>query len=129
LSQPLSPSLRGELYAEAGLQSIPWYVPYDLQPYNGKGKIATFDLQRNRVGRGLAYDVSRDTTLRLGVMGGQMSLSVDSARSVNLKGPQASIPLDFSDVSESYGGWRVQWSTDRLDSVSFPTEGYTANLQ
>lgn len=129
LSQPLSQRLRGELYAEAGLQSIPLYVPYDLQPYNGKGKIATVDLQRNRVGLGLAYDVSRDTTLRLGVMGGQMSLSVDSARSVNLKGPQASVPLDFSDVSESYGGWRVQWSTDRLDSVSFPTEGYSANLQ
>lgn len=129
LSQPLSQWLRGELYAEAGLQSIPLYVPYDLQPYNGKGKIATFDLQRNRVGLGLAYDVSRDTTLRLGVMGGQMSLSVDSARSVNLKGPQASVPLDFSGVSESYGGWRVQWSTDRLDSVSFPTEGYSANLQ
>jgi NTE family protein len=129
LSQPLSQRLRGELYAEAGLQSIPLYVPYDLQPYNGKGKIATFDLQRNRVGLGLAYDVSRDTTLRLGVMGGQMSLSVDSARSVNLKGPQASVPLDFSGVSESYGGWRVQWSTDRLDSVSFPTEGYSANLQ
>lgn len=129
LSQPLSQRLRGELYAEAGLQSIPLYVPYALQPDNGKGKIATVDLQRNRVGLGLAYDVSRDTTLRLGVIGGQMSYVVDSARSVNLVVPGGIYTMDVIDVSESYGGWRLQWSTDRLDSVSFPTEGYSANLQ
>jgi NTE family protein len=131
LIQPLSQGLRGEAYAELGLQTIPFYVPVEFREFNGRGKLASYDLRRTRAGVGLAYDLSRDTTLRLGLMAGQLSYKVDSSRIVGLMvDPQLPLFVDsLVDFSESYGGWRMQWTTDRLDSVSFPTSGYGVNVQ
>jgi NTE family protein len=131
LSQRLTQGLRGEAYAELGMQTIPFYVPARFQALNGRGKIASYDLKRTRAGVGVAYDLSRDTTLRLGLMAGQLSYKVDSARLVGLVIDPALPPFvePLEDFSDSYGGWRMQWTTDRLDSVSFPTSGYAVNAQ
>ena len=130
LTQRLTPSLRAEAYVELGLQTIPLYVPAEEQALNGRGKIANYDLQRTRTGLGVAYDLSRDTTLRVGLMAGRQSFKVDSARLVGFVRDPAEAPDVYSlrDFSDSYGGWRMQWTTDRLDSVSFPTSGYALNV-
>jgi NTE family protein len=131
LIQPITQRLRGEAYVELGMQSLPLYVPALWHPFNGRGKLATYDLQRTRAGAGVAYDLSRDTTLRVGLMASRSSYKVDSARVVGVVS-DPTLPyelLEWPDGSESYGGWRAQWVTDRLDSVSFPTAGYSVHVQ
>lgn len=130
LSHPLSMNTRAEAYAATGLQVIPIYMPYELREFNGDGKFATYKLRRTRVGVGVAHDLSRKTTLRLGLMAGRLSFSLDSARSVNVSNASGqSDAMNFVDFSEAYAGWRASWSTDQLDSVAFPTEGYSIQVQ
>ncbi len=130
LIQPVSLSLRAEAYMEAGTQRLPVYVPYEFRALNGGGKIATYNLQRTRWGAGVAYDLSRKTSLRLGLASGRFSYSAESARSVNVSlAPDQSIPLSVDDFAQSFSGWRAQWSTDQLDSLAFPTQGYSVNVQ
>lgn len=131
LSHPLSMNTRAEAYVEAGVQGLPFYVPYEYRELNGDGKLATYKLRRTRVGVGVVHDLSRKTTLRMGLMTGRLSYVADSARSVNLRGASESSVenWDIADSSQAYSGWRASWSTDQLDSVAFPTEGYSIQMQ
>lgn len=131
LIQPLSQNLRTETYVEASMQSLPVYMPAESRKLNGRGTLATYDLQRARLGSALAFDLTRDSTLRLGLQAGQISYKADSAPFVgySVAGDASPVIEEMMNFSQSFVGWRAQWVTDKLDSLSFPTAGYSIHVQ
>ena len=93
-------------------------------------KMATSTLRRQELGVNLSYDISQKATAKVGLVTSQTNLNIATAKSV-------SYPLDsggtisylLQDGQWQFTGMNAQFTADLMDSPSFPTRGYTINVE
>jgi NTE family protein len=100
-----------EPYAEARRTA------FDL--YRDDVRLASYNMDRVRVGVDVGSEVSRFAEARLGLAGGTLWPKVQS-------GPEV---LDLRDKSVAQGGVRLGLVVDQLDSVNFPRSGVLASTE
>ena len=127
LYQPLHGSLG--LQTHAGYQSNLWpvYAPVDV-PVSTQGRLAYAQQTSRSAGVDLTQSLGQGGVLRLGWVQRVVDYSLDTAGTVSVPLQGAgSYSLTLEDQRLRYGGWRLQWLVDKLDSVSFPERGHYVN--
>lgn len=127
LYQPVVTGLGLQGYAQYQSNLWPVYAPVDV-PVLARGRLADAVLSSRTAGVDLAQDLGRGAVLRLGWVARQLDYQLDTAGTVSapLQGG-GSYDLSLGDQRLRYGGWRLQWLVDKLDSVSFPEHGHYVN--
>ena len=127
LYQPLTTGLGLQGYAQYQSNLWPVFAPVDV-PVATRGRLADAMLSSRSVGMDLAQDLGRGAVLRAGWVARQLDYQLDTAGVVSapLQGG-GSYNLTLDDQRLRYGGWRLQWLVDKLDSVSFPERGHYVN--
>ena len=124
LFQPLRGGFGLQAHAQYQSQLWPVYAPVDV-PVSTTGRLAYAQLAGHSAGVDLAQDLGRNGVLRLGWVERQLDYRLDTAGSVSVPlqgGGLYSLAIDEQRLR--YGGWRVQWLVDALDSVNFPERGH-----
>ncbi len=127
LYQPLWGGLGLQAHADYQSKLWPVYAPVDV-PVSTSGRLAYAQLSGRSAGVDLAQELGRGSVLRLGWVERQLDYQLDTAGSVSVPlqgGGTYSLALDEQRLR--YGGWRVQWLVDALDSVNFPERGHYVN--
>ncbi len=127
LYQPLWSGLGVQAHADYQSKLWPVYAPVDV-PVSTSGRLAYAQLSGRSAGIDLAQELGRGSVLRLGWVERQLDYQLDTAGSVSVPlqgGGTYSLALDEQRLR--YGGWRVQWLVDALDSVNFPERGHYVN--
>ena len=127
LYQPLHAGLGLQAHAEYQSKLWPVYAPVDVS-VSTSGRLAYAQLSGRSAGVDLAQDLGRGAVLRAGWVERRLDYQLDTAGSVSVPlqgGGTYSLALDEQQLR--YGGWRVQWLVDALDSVNFPERGHYIN--
>ena len=117
------------LQGHASYQSNLWpvYAPVDV-PVATSARLAYAQLSNRSAGVDLTQDWGRGAVLRLGWVARQLDYQLDTAGSVSVPlQTGGSYNLTLEEQRLRYGGWRLQWLVDKLDSVSFPEQGHYVN--
>jgi len=127
LYQPLHQGLGLQAHADYQSNLLPVYAPVDV-PVSTQGRLAYAQLSGRSAGLDLAQDLGRGAVLRLGWVQRRLDYQLDTAGTVSvpLQGG-GSYSLAIDDQRLRYGGWRLQWLVDKLDSVNFPEQGHYVN--
>ena len=117
------------LQAHAAYQSNLWpvYAPVDV-PVATNARLAYAQRSGRSAGIDLTQDWGRGAVLRLGWVARQLDYQLDTAGTVSVPlQTGGSYNLALNEQRLRYGGWRLQWLVDKLDSVSFPEQGHYVN--
>jgi len=127
LYQPVHAGLGLQVHAQYQSNLWPVYAPVDV-PVATRGRLAYAMLSSRSAGMDLTQDWGRGAVLRVGWVARQLDYQLDTAGSVSvpLQGG-GTYDLTLGDQRLRYGGWRLQWLVDKLDSVSFPERGHYVN--
>ncbi len=125
LFQPFSNGWGLNTYADYRSQELPLYRP-DIATAE---RMALSTIRRQEIGVDLSYDFSRKFTAKAGLSTNLTSITIDTAKTI-------SYPLDsgqyvtykLQDASEQFTSLNLELTADQLDSASFPTQGYYADL-
>ena len=127
LYQPVYGGLGLQAHAAYQSQLWPVYAPVDV-PVSTQGRLAYAQQTSRSAGLDLAQSLGQGSVLRLGWVERSLDYQLDTAGTVSvpLQGG-GSYNLTIDDQRLRYGGWRLQWLVDKLDSVSFPEHGHYVN--
>ena len=127
LYQPLREGLGLQAHAQYQSNMWPVYAPVGLSVMTS-GRLAYAQLSSQSAGLDLAQDWGRGAVLRAGWVQRDLSHKLDSNGTVSVPlvgGGSYTLPNEAQRLR--YGGWRMQWLVDTLDSVSFPERGHFVN--
>jgi NTE family protein len=92
-------------------------------------RMAQSTVRRAEIGVDLTFDFNKTFTAKVGVSTNQTGVTIDTAGTVSyLQDNGQTITYLLQDASEKFTGLNLQLTADVLDSPSFPTRGYYANL-
>ncbi|NVO08187.1 MAG: BamA/TamA family outer membrane protein, partial [Rhodoferax sp.] len=124
--QPLSERWGLGAYAAYNSSELPLYRP-DVSTAQ---KMATSTLRRQEVGVNLSFDISQKSTVKLGVVGNDTQLTIDTARNITYPLPSGgSLSYVLQDGHVGFTGLNLSFTADLMDSPSFPTRGYYLNVE
>jgi NTE family protein len=107
---------------QSNLQPI--YTPLDLNTASAGDKMAYAQVSNTEFGANVSYEWERKSLIRLGWVASDLRYQIDTARTVTLPLRDGSEKrIDLRDQQIRYGGLKLQWVSDQLDSVNFPEEG------
>lgn len=125
LFQPMGEHWGINGYSSYNSSVQPIYRPDTLKPQ----KLAFSTLQTQESGVGLSWNLSKVSSLRLGLAVNQSQLSIDTAKTVTFNDPDGSIATyQLQDLQLGFTGLKAQYTADSLDSPTFPTTGYFLNV-
>jgi NTE family protein len=126
LYQPFGNGWGLNAYADYRSQELPIYRP-DVSTAE---RMALSTIRRQEIGIDLSYDFSKKFTAKAGLSTNQTSVTIDTAKFVSYPTDSSQfITYKLQDVSEQFSSVNLEFTADQLDSASFPTTGYYANLQ
>jgi NTE family protein len=126
LYQPFGNGWGLNTYADYRSQELPLYRP----DVSNAERIALSTIRRQEMGVDLSYDFSKKFTAKVGLSTNQTSVTIDTARQVSyLADDGQTISYKLQDVSEQFSSVNLEFTADQLDSASFPTTGYYADLE
>ncbi len=107
---------------QSNLQPI--YTPLNIDTASASDKLAYAQVSSAEFGVNVSYEWERKSLIRLGWVASDLRYQIDTARSLVLPLRDGSEQrMDLSNRQIRYGGLKLQWVSDQLDSVNFPEEG------
>ena len=92
--------------------------------------MASATLRKQEVGIRLSYDINDRATASLGLLNSLSQLGIDTPRNISFPaGDGAPVVYQLNDGEWGFSGIKGQFTSDQLDSASFPTRGYYLNLE
>jgi len=126
LFQPLSERWGLNAYASYNSSELPIYRP-DVSTAQ---KMASSTLRRQELGMNVSYDLSQKATAKLGLVTNQTQLNIDTAKVVSYtRDAGGDLSYVLQDGQWDFTGINAQFTTDLMDSPSFPTRGYYLNVE
>lgn len=125
LYQPFGNGWGLNAYADYKSQELPIYRP----DASTAERMALSTIRRQEIGLDLSYDFNKKFTAKAGVSANQTSITIDTAKYVSFPVDNGQfVSYRLQDTSEQFASLNLELTADQLDSASFPTTGYYANL-
>ena len=125
LYQPFGNGWGLNTYADYKSQELPLYRP----GISTAERMALSTIRRQEIGVDLSYDFSKKFTAKVGVSTNQTNVTIDTAKVVSYPTDSGQpVTYNLQDASEQFSSVNLELTADQLDSASFPTKGYYANL-
>ncbi|MEK7344596.1 MAG: patatin-like phospholipase family protein [Pseudomonadota bacterium] len=123
LFQPLSAHWGIETSLGYRRNTIPVYTPEILGAQQANQKFGYLNEGRSELAVSLNHEFDRKSVLKLGLAHAILADTVDVTRSIFL--PEQGRLVQLEDSRVRYSAARLQFEVDQLDSVSFPSKGYS----
>jgi NTE family protein len=125
LFQPMGYNWGINTYASYNSSVQPIYRPDTLLPQ----KLAYSTLLTQEFGTNLAWNISKVSSARVGLVFNQSQLNIDTAKTVIFQNPDgSSATFTLQDLRLDFTGLKAQFTADTQDSLTFPTTGYFLNV-
>ena len=125
LRQPLAP----QWWLESGLRSSYGTIPVYLPDFEGEGRVTNQHFayvhdQRAEWSLLMGYELGQHAVVKAGVLVADQRFNVSISQTLRLADGSG---FELPSTRYRYGALSLQFTADRLDSVSFPTRGYYVN--
>lgn len=123
--QPIDNSWSVELGADWRSNQTPVYEPEWFSGGKTPHKFAYVRDVRSEIYASLNKEIGRHSLMKFGLLQANQSYKVDVSQSIQDETGQL---VTMENMNFNYTAARWQWEVDKLDSVSFPTDGYFLGL-